>query len=142
MSIYKSILIAVDISRQAEDVIKRAMSVASEGARFQLLHVVEPVIAESDMNLTPTISIEVEQAMIERAENFLKQLISDCSLSNVSSQVLLGGVKQSIHQIAEDMQADLVVIGSHGRHGLGLLMGSTANAVLHGAGCDVLAVRV
>jgi universal stress protein A len=37
---------------------------------------------------------------------------------------------------------DLVVVGSHGRHGLSLLLGSTANGVLHGAGCDVLAVRV
>jgi len=34
------------------------------------------------------------------------------------------------------------VVGSHGRHGLALLLGSTANGVLHGASCDVLAVRV
>ncbi|MCP4009678.1 MAG: universal stress protein, partial [Proteobacteria bacterium] len=33
-------------------------------------------------------------------------------------------------------------LGSHGRHGLGLLLGSTANGVLHLAQCDVLAVRV
>ena len=38
--------------------------------------------------------------------------------------------------------ADLIVVGSHGRHGLALLLGSTANGVLHGATCDVLAVRV
>jgi len=37
---------------------------------------------------------------------------------------------------------DLVIVGSHGRHGVRLLLGSTANAVLHGAECDVLAVRV
>ena len=42
------------------------------------------------------------------------------------------------HQIA----ADLIVVGSHGRHGIALLLGSTANGVLHGAPCDVLAVRV
>jgi universal stress protein A len=33
-------------------------------------------------------------------------------------------------------------VGSHGRHGLALLLGSTANSVLHGSPCDVLAVRV
>ena len=38
--------------------------------------------------------------------------------------------------------ADVIVVGSHGRHGLALLLGSTANGVLHGATCDVLAVRV
>ena len=34
------------------------------------------------------------------------------------------------------------MVGSHGRHGLALLLGSTANDVLHGAPCDVLAVRL
>ena len=44
--------------------------------------------------------------------------------------------------MAEELGTDLIVVGSHGRHGLALLMGSTANGVLHGANCDVLAVRV
>ena len=35
-----------------------------------------------------------------------------------------------------------IVIGSHGRHGLALLLGSTANSVLHGASCNVYVVRV
>ncbi len=42
----------------------------------------------------------------------------------------------------EEINADLIVVGSHGRHGFALLMGSTANGVLHGARRDVLAVRV
>jgi len=37
---------------------------------------------------------------------------------------------------------DLIIVGSHGRHGWRLVLGSTANAVLHGARCDVLAARV
>lgn len=36
----------------------------------------------------------------------------------------------------------MIVVGSHGRHGLALLLGSTANDVLHGAPCDVLAVSL
>jgi len=47
-----------------------------------------------------------------------------------------------IHTLANEIGADLIVVGSHGRHGLALLLGSTANGVLHGAPCDVLAVRV
>ena len=42
----------------------------------------------------------------------------------------------------KELETDLIVVGSHGRYGLALLMGSTANGVLHGATCDVLAVRV
>jgi universal stress protein A len=45
-------------------------------------------------------------------------------------------------RIAKERGVDLIVVGSHGRHGLQLLLGSTANGVLHLAECDVLAVRV
>ena len=52
-----------------------------------------------------------------------------------------GGAPQ-LGGVADEAGADLIVVGSHGRHGLALLLGSTANGVLHGAMCDVLAVRV
>ena len=55
---------------------------------------------------------------------------------------MLGRPEVEIHTKAEEIGADLIVVGSHGRYGLALLMGSTANGVLHGATCDVLAVRV
>lgn len=45
-------------------------------------------------------------------------------------------------RIAEENNVDLIVVGSHGRKGIKMLLGSTANAVLHHAGCDVLAVRL
>ncbi|BBI62758.1 hypothetical protein HSBAA_40640 [Vreelandella sulfidaeris] len=47
-----------------------------------------------------------------------------------------------IHRFAEEHGVDLIVVGSHGRHGFALLLGSTSTGVLHGAQCDVLAVRV
>ncbi|WP_163009288.1 universal stress protein, partial [Pseudomonas viridiflava] len=56
--------------------------------------------------------------------------------------LVYGQPRQEIHQLASKRDCDLIVIGSHGRHGLALLLGSTANDVLHGAPCDVLAVRL
>ena len=56
--------------------------------------------------------------------------------------LLMGRPETEIHNVAEEIGADLIVVGSHGRHGLALIFGSTANGVLHGATCDVLAVRV
>jgi universal stress protein A len=44
--------------------------------------------------------------------------------------------------LATEQNCDVIVVGSHGRHGLALLLGSTANDLLHGAPCDVLAVRL
>ena len=43
---------------------------------------------------------------------------------------------------ATSHDVDLIVVGSHGRHGFALLLGSTSTGVLHGAKCDVLAVRI
>ena len=61
----------------------------------------------------------------------------------ISNQWLLWGIpKQEIINVAEQQQVDLIVVGSHGRHGLALLLGSTANSILHTAKCDVLAVRL
>ena len=56
--------------------------------------------------------------------------------------VVIGSPKTEILALAEDNNADLIVVGSHGRHGLGLLLGSTASSVLHHAKCDVMAVRL
>ncbi|MEZ5528918.1 MAG: universal stress protein [Porticoccaceae bacterium] len=47
-----------------------------------------------------------------------------------------------MHHFAIDNNVDLIVVGSHGRHGLSLILGSTATGVLHGSQCDVLAVKV
>jgi universal stress protein A len=56
--------------------------------------------------------------------------------------VVTGHTETEVHRTVKQENVDLVVVGSHGRHGLALLLGSTANGILHGATCDVLAVRV
>ena len=56
--------------------------------------------------------------------------------------VTVGRPESEIHRLAKEEGADLVIVGSHGRKGLQLLLGSTANGVLHGTECDVLAVRI
>ncbi|BBI51861.1 hypothetical protein HORIV_42820 [Vreelandella olivaria] len=55
---------------------------------------------------------------------------------------MVGMPDTEIHRFAEEHDVDLIVVGSHGRHGFALLLGSTSTGVLHGAQCDVLAVRV
>lgn len=50
--------------------------------------------------------------------------------------------REKLNEIANEIKADLIVIGTHGRSGIKRLLGSTANAVLHGTKQDVFAVRV
>ncbi len=53
-----------------------------------------------------------------------------------------GNPAHEIRETAAELGVDLIILGTHGRHGLGLLLGSTATGVLHGCPCDVLTVRI
>jgi universal stress protein A len=83
-----------------------------------------------------------EQTLLAAKEN-LTQLAQRLGLEASNRQVVTAvSTKEGILEAAVEHQADLIVVGSHGRHGFALLLGSTANAVMHGAPCDVLAVRI
>jgi len=60
----------------------------------------------------------------------------------VQSRLEVGIIKVEILRVAAAIRADLLVLGSHERHGLALLLGSTEKAILHKAQCDVLAVHL
>ena len=72
----------------------------------------------------------------------LKELAASVGVPDDRIHVVFGVPGQSIRDTAESIGADLIVIGSHGRRGMGLLLGSTANSVLHGVRRDVLTVRI
>jgi universal stress protein A len=55
---------------------------------------------------------------------------------------VLGATTQEIMNLVAEIGADLIIVGSHGRHGLAMLLGSTANSILHHAKCDTLAIRI
>lgn len=143
MTNYQHILIAVDFSPEAERVTTRAKELASQsGARLSIVHTVEfsGAVYATDMAIPE--QYQLDEAMLERARVNLKELVITHGLGNVRQYVELGVPKHEIVRVAEEQGADLIVIGSHGRHGFQLLLGSTANGVLHLAKCDVLAVRV
>jgi universal stress protein A len=76
------------------------------------------------------------------AKKRLHKLAVELSVSEDNVWLEMGSPKAEIVRVAEENKVDLIVVGSHGRHGLALLLGSTANGVLHHTRCDVLAVRL
>ena len=85
---------------------------------------------------------EIDQELLQVAEQRLGELAARLDTPECPCIVVQGNTRREILRVAEENQVDLIVLGSHGREGIQLLLGSTANAVLHGAPCDVLAVRV
>ena len=143
MSTYNKILVAVDLSAEADLVATRAKELAQlYGATLCLMHVVEPMVTLEDYELAPALPLEIDKTLEERARNFLVSLAGDKDLADAEKIVGIGAPKREILRYAKDHDIDLIVIGAHGRHGIAILLGSTANAILHGTRCDVMCVRV
>jgi len=143
---YKTILAAVDTTDEAEDVLEVAREIAEEkGAKISTVTVIRPM-ADFYVNLYSTLEASpdagIESRVMERATAWLSDLAKRYGIDAAAVNVFVGTPAVKIRQLAEKIGADLIVLGTHGRHGLGLMLGSTASAVLHGAPCDVLAVKV
>ena len=83
-----------------------------------------------------------EQELIKLHTQHLAELAERAGLADIPREVLVGLAKTKVVTYAQEHDIDLIVMGSHGRHGIGRLLGSTTHAVLNNAGCDVLAVRM
>lgn len=146
MGDYTHILLAVDFSASAKQVLEKARDIAlRNNARLSLLHVVEylPPIDSAYEPILASNWVVDEQEMLDQARQTLKDFSQTHGLGDdVELEVQLGTPKHEITAFVKQHQCDLVVMGSHGRHGIGLLLGSTANAVLHAMPCDILAVKL
>lgn len=142
---YQHILVAIDTNQQTSQVLEKATLLAEQNqAKLSVLHVVEPISDAANYSFDGTIAVDLlplQNNFEESARASMKKLAGALTIPEQHQHVVIGQAAHQIHQFSEQHDCDLIVIGSHGRHGLALLLGSTANAVLHGAKSDVLAVR-
>lgn len=142
MGEYKHILVGVDLTVESRDVSKRACALRTAfDARLSCVHVIEPLSLAYGGDIPMDLSTIQEQIQ-DTAKSHLAEFASTLNIPAADRHLIFGRPESEIHTLADEIGADLIVVGSHGRHGLALLLGSTANGVLHGAPCDVLAVRV
>ena len=78
----------------------------------------------------------------ETAKATLLELAKTHHIPDEQVYAPIGSAVDEIHLLSESVKADLIVMGTHGQSGLKLLLGSTANGVLHGVKCDVLAIKI
>jgi universal stress protein A len=143
---YQHVLTAVDLPEESAQVLDKARLEADRhGARLSLVTVVKPlthVYGGIDVAPLAGSAVSFEEQAIEQAKHQLHELAVRCGVAADNVHVLLGAPAYDIRELAGRLGVDLIVIGTHGRHGVGLLLGSTASALLHGVERDVLAVRV
>ncbi len=142
MSNYKTILLATDLSDEAKPVADKAAILAkNNNAALHMVHVIEPLSFAYGGDIPMDFS-GIQDEIQKQAETQMAAFASEYQIGSDGQHIIVGRAENEIHTLAEQLGAELIVVGSHGRHGIALLLGSTANGILHGAKCDVLAVRV
>jgi len=142
MPAYNHILVAVDLTDESQRILEKAASLAKiNTAKLSILHVIEPINFAYGGDIPVDLSA-IQEQMDEHARARLAELSGPFNIDEDNKYIVVGLPKSEIHRIATEGQVDLIVVGSHGKNGLALLLGSTATGVLHAAECDVLAVRV
>jgi len=142
MSAYRKILVPLDLSDDSDQVAIAARELAAySNAALVILHVIEFVpLGPMGDTLMPT--DQIEDALAKAARLKLAALVERQSLGKFSARVEVGNTKAEILRVAEEEKADLIVMGSRERHGVAILVNFTEDTVLHGAHCDVLAIRL
>lgn len=142
---YRNVLVAIDLNPDNQPVIDKAVELCGMNtATLHVIHVVEPLsygYSDGMMSWSDGL-ISVEAAIREDAGKKLSEMGAKYSIDDERLYFRTGRASSEIHHVVDEMGIDLIVIGTHGQAGLQLLLGSTANSVLHGSTCDVLAVRI
>lgn len=145
MSAYNNILVAIDLGENSGDLIRKAQAIAGESAAVHVAYVHQRM----ESRYIGAGPIGSELAEISQFDNKLQTALQErlqdwANHHQVPAEQVhfLGGKpSRALREFALANNVDLIVIASHSKKGLHRLLGSTANAVVQKAECDVLAVR-
>ena len=149
MSRLRKVLIALDATDEAEEVLEGAMGLDPRGSSdIHVITVIPPIMSGvSGMDGASFAASwplrDMEETIAQETTKNIRERVATYGIEPDRVVTRVGRPAIEIRAQAEKDGTDLIVIGSHGRHGLsGVMLGSTANGVLHNAPCDVLTVRV
>ena len=140
MHSYQSILVALDIFSDYKKVIERALNIAQQPAQISLVYVTFPHVYFESYGVG--VGADYVNDNQNSAKVTLSEIANEKHIPSKQIYAPIGSPVDEIHLLSETLKADLIVMGTHGQSGLKLLLGSTANGVLHGVKCDVLAIRI
>jgi nucleotide-binding universal stress UspA family protein len=139
------ILLAIDDSKFSEAAAKSlAGQFRPEETEVRVLQVVEPISISEPPEMAPGYYPELD-AQLPRAHEVVDRVAKMLSSTGfrVTTSVATGDARSVILENAEEWHADLIVLGSHGRKGLGrFFLGSVSEAVARHARCSVQIVRI
>jgi len=135
----KKVVVPIDFGELSQQAVDEALEMVFHPADIHVVHVAPDLLA-----MTPPVGwVDIDDT--KRATNIeaaFHKRFNENKYHGISFEVLFGDPAQNIAQHAEAIDADVIVIPSHGRSGLRrLMLGSVAERVLHFAHCPVLVLR-
>lgn len=144
MNLPKTILVPTDFSEHADQALEYAAALGVQlGATLHLLHVVSIVpggvpelgVAYSAV-MIDSLTKEGQAALEARAARYRDRVALG------ATRLEVGDARDTIDRVASELDADLIVMGTHGRRGIRrILLGSVAETVVRSAPCPVLTIR-
>jgi len=141
---YRNILVAADFAKAGEDAVKVADTLADRfSASLTMLHVIEHFPEDQPVSVIPPEDADTQKFLIDRARSYLEKLSARIGQPGAVLEVVVStrSANKEIVQYAQGHGIDLIVVGSHGKHGIQRMLGSTAASVMHAAIVDVLVVH-
>ncbi|MDC0535581.1 universal stress protein [Francisellaceae bacterium] len=134
---YSNILVPINIYENYHHILNSAEQIAHKyNASLTLL-----MVLDTPFELVPMAN-DYQKALEDEAIKALKVATESLQIKSADTAIAAGTPHNEIIAHAKKNNNDLIVLGSHGKHGVKLILGSTSNAVLHHATCDVLTVHL
>jgi nucleotide-binding universal stress UspA family protein len=136
---HKTVVVPVDFSDDTENAIRAGLEHAEDPSGLHVVHVVFPLDVRTHGLLPDESSDRSREQM---AAKNLKEIVARLGAPTATVTVLAGDAGLETADYAKKVGADLIVVPSHGFHGMKrLLLGSTAERIIRHAHCSVLVLR-
>lgn len=135
----QKVVVPVDFSDESIKAIDVALDMVDDAAKINVIHVLHDLSPVEPGEVWYTIDDESRK---QKTTDSLRARLNDPKYANLSIEVAIGDPGHDIAEYAEEIDADLIVMPSHGRSGLRrLLIGSVAERVVRLSHCPVLVLR-
>jgi nucleotide-binding universal stress UspA family protein len=145
MEMIKKILVPIDFSDYSRKALEYSVDFAKQfNAKITLIYVIEPIVYPADLSLGQMVLPTPPTDYTEKSKKELKQLAEEIIGEKLNYEIEIRTGKPFIEIIdtAREIDADLIIIATHGHTGVEhLLFGSTAEKVVRKAPCPVLTLR-
>lgn len=140
MDMYKKVIVALALNEKRDKILlEKVSSLFKKSTEMHFIHVTEHMMSY-EVSFGMWAGLDTEELLRKEGSAYMEQLVRPLGFTGNTQKILIGPTTESVVEYTKQNGGELLVMGRHERHGLKLLLGSTAGGLLHHAPCDILAL--